>query len=365
VGLLLLLQKDRTTVSPSQLVIVLSHFGLTIRRYQIIVKKYGAFTYEIVETHCKEKEFSWLQIVVGDLALKLEKILQIHTLHAVSILTIGDIGYPEKLKEIDDSPLVLYYQGDITLLQQYDTCLTVIGSRNNSKYSEMVMEQILPECISDGLVVVSGLAEGVDGLAHKTAIAKSGKTIAVIGSGLDDQNFYPKSNLKLRTQIIDTRGLILSEYPIGTAPKTYHFPQRNRILAALSPVLWVVEASIKSGSMTTVRFAEKYNKKILTNPGNLLVDQCSGNIELMKQGAVCVFDAKDIISLYGVEAKPRKITIPDHPIFTYFTSPSMSVDELLVTSQLPFTQLNSELSMAELEGFVKHLGENVWQKNSL
>jgi DNA processing protein len=352
-------------VSTSQLIIVLSHHGLTTRRYQVIIKTYGDFTFEIVKANSHQKEFSWLNVGIEDLAISLQTILKKHTQYGVFILTLVDSEYPEKLKEISDSPLVLYYQGDIMLLHEYQTCLTVIGSRNNSKYSEMVMEKMLPECINHGLIVVSGLAEGVDGLAHKTALSRNGKTIAVIGSGLDDEHFYPKSNLQLRAQIIDAGGLILSEYPVGTEPKTYHFPQRNRILAALSPIVWVVEASVKSGSMTTVTCAEKYGKKVLTNPGNLLIDQCSGNIELMKRGVGCVFDAHDIISCYNISETPTLNVAQTHPIFAYFVSPSMTIDELLVSSQLPFTTLNSALSVAELEGVVMHLGENVWQKNRL
>jgi DNA processing protein len=351
-------------VSQSQLIIVLSHFGLTFRRYQVIVKKYGDFTHEIVKNNKNEKEFFWLHIEVDWLELELKSIEEIHLKFEIEILTIVDHQYPKNLLEIDDSPLVLYYQGDISLLQNYPSCLTVIGSRNNSKYSEMVMEQILPDCVKHGIVVVSGLAEGVDGLAHKTALEGSGKTIAVIGSGLNSESFYPKSNLYLRTQIIENCGLILSEYPAGTSPKPFHFPQRNRILAALSPVLWVVEASIKSGSMTTVRCAEKYGKKVLTNPGNLLVDQCSGNIELLKNGASGVYGSSNIISLYtGKTMHHIEHETSNYPIFAYFTSHIMTIDELLVSSQVPFAQLNSELSVAELEGIVEHLGENVWQKN--
>jgi DNA processing protein len=352
-------------VSQSQLIIVLSQFGLTLLRYRLIVEKYGAFTLEILQAHKHEKEFSWLSIPTQWLDSEFKSIEEMHLKYGISILTIVDPEYPQNLTEIKDSPLVLYYQGDISLLQHYSLSLTVIGSRNNSKYSEMVIEQILPDCIRHGLIVVSGLAEGIDGLAHKTALLGSGKTIAVIGSGLNDEDFYPKSNLQLRTQIIDNGGLVLSEYPVGIAPKTYHFPQRNRILAALSPIVWVVEASIKSGSMTTVRFAEKYGKKVLTNPGNLLVDQCSGNIELLKNGAKGVYESHDIILYYGDGTKVIKKNIPNHPIFAYFTTSIMSIDELLASSSLSFAELNSTLSLAELDGLVKHLGENVWQKNSL
>jgi DNA processing protein len=356
-------------VSQSQLIIVLSYHGLTLRRYQIIVEIHGALSYEILHENYHKKEFSWLSVDISELEIESKSIIHQHSTYGISILTLVDDLYPKNLLEMDDCPLVLYYQGDISLLHYYDTCLTVVGSRNNSKYSEMVMGQILPDCINHGLIIVSGLAEGVDGLAHAMALEEGGKTIAVIGSGLDDENFYPKSNLQLRSHIVEKGGLVISEYSLGTAPKAFHFPRRNRILAALSPIVWVVEASIKSGSMTTVRFAQKYKKKVVTNPGNLLVDQCSGNIELMKQGAGCVFDSNDIILLYKdssiLHANLSLKKEISHPIFAYFTSLSMTVDELLISSQLSFTHLSFELSMAELEGAVKNVGENVWQKNPL
>jgi DNA processing protein len=352
-------------VSQSQLIIVLSHHGLTFHRYQTIIEKYGVLSYDILINNIAEKEFSWLTLALDFLPLELASTEELHSKYGIFMLTLIDEKYPKCLQEIYDSPLVLYYKGDISLLQHYSSCLTVIGSRNNSKYSEMVMEKILPNCIKQGLIVVSGLAEGVDGLAHKTALAGKGKTIAVIGSGLNDESFYPKSNSQLYAHIIDQGGLVLSEYPIGTEPKTFHFPQRNRMLAALSPITWVVEASIKSGSMTTVKFAKKYGKKVLTNPGNLFVDQCSGNIELMKQGVACVFDSSDIVSLYdNITELPSKTGFK-HSIFAYFTTSIMTIDELLVSSKSSFSQLNSELSMAELDGAVIHLGENIWQKNFL
>jgi DNA processing protein len=354
-------------VSNSQLILVLSQHGLTYRRYQKIIEKYGELTAENLEQYRNEKEFSWLTMELDNLVVELQIIETTHKHYAISILTIVDPQYPTELKIIDDVPLVLFYQGNIELLGNLSSCLTVVGSRNNSKYSEIVLNEMLPNSVQQGIVVVSGLAEGVDGLSHKIALENNGKTIAVIGSGLNEKSFFPASNWGLFLDIISSGGLVLSEYPVNTPPLSYHFPQRNRILAALSNYTWVVEASIKSGSMKTVSFARKYGRNILTNPANLFVNQCSGNVDLMKNGATIIFDAQDIVSLYSNKQHSLLTSKLEntHPIFTYFTSYSMSVEELLQTSQLSFSELNAELSMAELDGVIDHLGENIWQKKSL
>ena len=175
----------------------------------------------------------------------------------VKVLTVLDGGYPQRLKEIYLPPIVLFYRGNLSLINQ--RAVAIVGSRDHSKYAKECIHELIPPIVNDGIVVVSGLARGVDTLAHEETLKTNGNTIAVIGSGLDV--VYPPENANLY-DMIAKRGLLLSEYPLESRPLKFHFPYRNRIIAGLSHGVCVIEAKEKSGSLITANLALSENREV-------------------------------------------------------------------------------------------------------
>ena len=212
----------------------------------------------------------------------------------IQLITIFDKYYPEKLKQIYDKPIVLYVKGNKEILNNFS--LAIIGCRENTKYGEIVARKITEDIVKEGIVTISGLAKGIDSIAHTSTLNAKGKTIAVIGSGLDE--IYPKENIELANKIIDKGGIIVSEYIVGTKAQKMNFPARNRIISGMSSGIIVIEANKKSGTMITVDFALEQGKEIFAVPGNITSKNSEGTNELIKQGAKLVTDAQDIIEEY-------------------------------------------------------------------
>lgn len=208
----------------------------------------------------------------------------------IELINIYDECYPKKLKEIYDKPIVLYIKGNKEILNNFS--LAIIGCRENTKYGEIVAKDLSYQIAKEGIVTVSGLARGIDSLAHKATLEANGKTIAVIGSGLD--NIYPKENIKLAEEIVNNGGAVISEYVVGTKPEKMNFPARNRIISGLSNGIVVIEAKKKSGTMITVDFALEQGKEVFAVPGNILSKNSEGTNELIKQGAKLVTKVEDI-----------------------------------------------------------------------
>ena len=203
------------------------------------------------------------------------------------VISFFDEAYPEKLRQIYRPPMVLFTRGDISLLQK--EIITIVGSRYPTKYSQDVINRLVPNIVQSGQVVASGLAKGVDALAHKAALFNQGKTIAVIGNGL---NFsYPMQNFALQEEIVQ-KGLLISEYLPGTPPRPYRFPERNRILAGLSQSVIVTEAKEKSGSLITANLALQENRDIYAVPGPITNALSAGPNQLIEAGATPIVDFK-------------------------------------------------------------------------
>ena len=207
----------------------------------------------------------------------------------VKVLTILDGGYPQRLKEIYLPPIVLFYRGNLSLINQ--RAVAIVGSRDHSKYAKDCIHELVPTIVNDGIVVVSGLARGVDTLAHEETLRTSGNTIAVIGSGLDV--VYPPENVNLY-DMIAKRGLLLSEYPLESRPLKFHFPYRNRIIAGLSHGVCVIEAKEKSGSLITANLALSENREVFAVPGNIFSPHSKGTNSLIEAGAYLVSSGETI-----------------------------------------------------------------------
>lgn len=212
----------------------------------------------------------------------------------IHIVTIYDKEYPNKLRNIYDPPVTLFAKGNVDILN--DNSIAIVGCRECSAYGEKVAEDIAYELGNNNVNVISGMAKGIDSYAHIGCLNAKGKTIAVLGGGLD--RIYPKENIKLYNDIIELGGVILSEYVIGTKPDKINFPARNRIISGLSDGVVVVEAKQKSGTLITVDFALEQGKNIFVVPGNITSLNSIGTNELIKQGAKCITDVNDILEEY-------------------------------------------------------------------
>lgn len=211
-------------------------------------------------------------------------------LNKIKQLNFFDEKYPENLKNIYDPPITLFYKGNIDLLKT--KCVSVVGSRNATKYGLDTSYKIGKECAIYNYTVVSGMARGIDTMAHKGVLNQKGNTVAVVGCGLD--RVYPPENVNLFQQI-ENEGLIVSEYVVGTQIQPGNFPARNRIISGISDDLIVVEASEKSGALITVDYALEQGKNIYVVPGNIDSYKSKGTNELIKNGALVYTSIKDIV----------------------------------------------------------------------
>lgn len=215
--------------------------------------------------------------------------------YEIKTLKIEDSRYPALLKEIDSPPKILYYIGNWPDDNLFP--LAVVGSRQADAYGQDVIDYLLDNNILNNTVIVSGLAKGIDAAAHR--IAKH--TIAVLGTGLDEDSFYPRENLKLYHQIIASGGLIISEFPVGTKAASKNFPKRNRIIAGLSRAVLVIQAKIRSGALITARLALENGREVLAVPGSIFSELSAGPNLLINQGAAPINSANDLRQSLGLE----------------------------------------------------------------
>ena len=207
----------------------------------------------------------------------------------IKTIILGDENYPEKLKYIYGNPQRLYVLGNEKLLNEKS--IAIIGCREATRYGLKNAYKFAYELAKRGICIISGFARGIDTYAHKGAVAVKGKTIAVLGCGLDI--VYPSENIELYKQIIVNNGAIITEYPIGIKPEKHHFPTRNRIISGLSDGVLVVEAKKRSGTMITVEHALEQGKNVYAIPGNITSDNSYGTNELIKEGAIPVTNIED------------------------------------------------------------------------
>ena len=211
--------------------------------------------------------------------------------HNIDIININDENYPKILKEIYDPPISLYIKGNKNILN--NTSVAIIGCMQASQYGIKVAKYFGYNLAKNEVNVVSGLAKGIDSYAHIGSICANGKTIAVIGNGID--TIYPKENINIANKILEKGGTIISEYPLGTKPEKMNFPARNRIISGISKSVIVVEAKEKSGTLLTVDFALEQGRDVYVVPGNINSINSIGTNELLKQGAKIITCYKDII----------------------------------------------------------------------
>jgi DNA processing protein len=209
------------------------------------------------------------------------------------VLILDDGSYPAMLREIDDPPPVLYVKGDWQACSELPG-VGVIGSRNCSTYGENASEMLSRDLASRGICIISGLARGIDTAAHRGAMAGKGRTVAVLGTGID--SIYPRENTRLVREILDGGGALVTQFPLGTPPIGENFPYRNRIISGLSLGVLIVEASERSGSLITARLATEQNREVMAVPGNITSGNSFGTNYLIKSGAKLVQQWQDVVA---------------------------------------------------------------------
>lgn len=290
-----------------------------------------------------------------DLDLVMEKIKQT----GIRLITWQDADYPRRLKEIDQSPPVLYIRGSV--LVEDDWAVAVVGTRRVTPYGRQVAAEITRFLAQNGVTVVSGLARGVDAIAHQAALTAGGRTIAVLGSGVDV--IYPPEHRKLAADIMEN-GAVVSDYPVGTQPDGVNFPPRNRIISGLSLATIVVEAGEKSGALITAEFAVEQGRDVFAVPGSILAPQSEGTNHLIEQGARPLLKMSEILEVLKLEQIPEKqkvrrsnpLTPVEQNLLNHLSAEPVHVDELSGLSGLPIHDVSATLTLMELKGLVAQVG---------
>lgn len=284
-----------------------------------------------------------------------EKDLRWAQLERNTLLTWGDPAYPPLLKEIYDPPLVLYASGDLSCLHQ--PTVAMVGSRKPTLTGSETAWCFASELAAKKITIVSGLALGIDAQAHQGCLHVDGKTIAVLGSGIDQIYPYRHQNL---AEKISVSGLLLSEFPLGTPPMAGHFPRRNRIISGLSLITLVVEAATCSGSLITARLALEQNRDVLAVPSSIYNPQARGCHHLLQQGAKLVTSVEDVLNELCVDYTQTKILETMQKfggegdgLLTYIGFEVTAVDQIVERSGLSIDQVICDLADLELQGFIK------------
>lgn len=280
------------------------------------------------------------------------------------MLTLRDGDIPKILKEMPDAPTELYLEGININELLNKSRLAVVGTRNASPYGRSVTETLVEDLAGQGVVIISGLALGIDSIAHKTALKVGGLTVAVLPGGI--KKIYPRSHEALAKQIVDKGGALISEKSASESPRAYDFLHRNRLISGLSDAVLVTEAAARSGSLNTARHALEQGKTIFAVPGNINNLYSEGTNNLIKMGAHLVTEAKDIYSLMGWDYANNRdetpLNLPENQMIVYklIKSSVSSGEELLLKSELINKDFTEALTMLELEGLIFPMGSNNW-----
>ncbi|MDF2878365.1 MAG: dprA, partial [Clostridia bacterium] len=334
---------------------MIEHFGSYEKSYYASTSEYKQFGLQdaqIEKVH-QSKE------TVEDLAKIIEQCAQ----QQINIVDLLDINYPYYLKQIPDAPIVLFVKGDVSYLN--GPIVAIVGSRKCSEYGFEVAYRLASELAEKGIIVISGMAYGIDEAAHKGAL-KTGNTIAVLGAGINI--CYPNQNYNIYT-LIPKHGCLVSEYFLNTPPLPFQFPKRNRIISGMAMGILVVEADVKSGSLITADLALQYNRDVFAIPGNITSKLSSGTNELIKNGAKCVTKAQDIIEEFPEFVDLKIDTLSNDPlknsesklaedesiVYAYVGQNPINLNELFKNTKLPYEIVYPSLIKLEIKGLVKRL----------
>lgn len=280
--------------------------------------------------------------------------------HQVHVCTIFDDDYPERLKTIPIPPPVLYYKG--VFPSENDVhALSVVGTRKMTPYGKQVIASIVADCAARGCMILSGLALGVDGAAHKAALSVNARTVAALAHGLN--TVQPTTHARLAEEILEQGGALISEFPIGTPSLKQHFPQRNRIIAGLSQGTLIVEADIGSGTLITAHYALEYGREVFSVPGSIFSQQSRGTLQLLKQGAIPVMSSDDIFEAFEIAAPMQQEALPlpsltedEACIMKVLSFTATHIDDMIKQTKLDVQKIHSILVAMELKGYIQDIG---------
>ncbi len=282
----------------------------------------------------------------------------------IQVYTWADAEYPIRLKNIPHPPPVLYVRGEI--LADDHWTVAIVGTRRVTSYGRQVTEQVATYLARQGVTVISGLARGVDGIAHHTALLQGGRTLAVLGSGVDQ--IYPPEHRQLAEKIMQ-HGAIISDYPPGTPPDAVNFPPRNRLISGLSAAVVVIEAGETSGALITATFAAEQGKDVFAVPGGIYSPQSKGTNRLIQQGATPLLDVRDILEQLDIrhvdQYKQASLMLPadevESALLKILQLEPMQIDEIKAQSGLAVEKISAGLTMLELKGLVRQVNGSAYQ----
>jgi DNA processing protein len=286
-------------------------------------------------------------------------LLERYCAQGIDVMTWEETGYPKRLKEIDQPPPVLYLRGK--LLPEDDWTVAIVGTRRITAYGRQIAEELSGYLASNGVTIVSGLARGVDKVAHEAALQAGGRTLAVLGSGVD--RVYPPEHLQLAGKII-TQGALISDYPPGTPPEGMNFPPRNRIISGLSQATVVIEAGETSGALITATFAAEQGREVFAVPGNIHAPQSKGTNRLIRDGARPLLRVEEVLEVLNLqqiqEHRLARTLLPvddvEACILNVLGDEPLHVDEIRSQSGLPIDKVSATLALMELKGMVRQVG---------
>lgn len=337
-------------------------FGYLHKKFKSLKKFWEATDAEINSLKVDVKT----KASIIDFRNKVDPKIYLEKVYAMGIKVVAKIDrdYPANLRQLEGCPAVLYFRG--TLLPEDDLAVAVVGSRNATIYGRQITEKLVFELSKNGLTVVSGLARGIDSVAHKMAIDAGGRTIAVLGSGID--SIYPPENRKLAEEIVKN-GALVSEFSLGFPALPNNFAARNRIISGLSLGVLVTEAAVDSGSLITAGYAAEQGREVFAVPGPVTSKTSEGTNNLIRDGVHLVTAAADILEILDIERKARQVTrdtkhfIKDKnqaAILAILDGGTKHVDAIAKETKLPIEAVSAALSMMELSGMVRNYGSGVW-----
>lgn len=289
----------------------------------------------------------------------------------IQIIAEDDSEYPAALREIPNPPAALYCRGTLFDVANAFDCsrtIAVVGTRRPTAYGKTVTEQLVSELASKGIAIASGLAVGIDTIAHKNALKVHGKIVAVVGSGISEHVLFPQENIRLAREIEEAGGAVVSEYPPYTVARPAYFPQRNRIISGLSRGTLVIEAREKSGALITARFALEQNRDVFAVPGSIFSLPSRGPNLLIKEGAVPVLSAEHIFEAWNLASGPdsthsqnRNFSPQEKEVLDILTEP-VDIGMIKQQTRMETHAIMTILSKFELEGIVTRLGPEEYQR---
>jgi DNA processing protein len=277
----------------------------------------------------------------------------------IGVLTWQEPGYPRYLLQIDLPPPVLYVRGQ--LRDEDDWAVAVVGTRRMTKYGRQAAQDMAGMLARNGITVVSGLARGIDSVAHRYSLESNGRTIAVLGCGID--RVYPPENRDLAKQI-SSQGAVITDYAPGTKPEASNFPARNRIISGLVRAVVVVEAGSRSGALITSSFAAEQGREVLAVPGSIFAPSSKGTNRLIQQGAHPLLDPQDILELLNLEMihehRSARSALPadatEAQLYKILGGEALHVDEIRAQTELPIEKVTATLTLMELKGIIRQVG---------